>query len=612
MMQEYLYLEEIMKNRIVFIVVFFVLSLFFGSITGIAITSDEYIAQQYSPILYFEKDETCYPVDVSYYIENSALYVISGVDPELQTDLVSESPSIEDLGNQSSEYQFLDNQLGTTRDNNGIILDYQNNISQLGYTIYSHIYSNGGTTVVQYWMFYVFNKGELNSHEGDWEMVQIVLSDSKPVEVMCSQHYSGQKASWDLVEKEGDHVKIYVALGSHANYFRPYSGKFGLANDVVGDNGKVLKTNDYTLELLESQDWLDFKGRWGEFFTIDSIVLGEAGPYGPQYYGRAFETSKAAWDDPIEWGANLLEVNTYFFLFEWVLYNFIMVFFIATAASICILAFRIFRRHRRYGLGPRILSVLYIDGFNLKSIGNILCIIGIIIAIFGLFNQWYSVSTNVVIPGQTQMNLPNLIFIDGIHGLQMTLPSTTGPTPLGSFMMPFSLIIGIGLVFFVIDTIGVPTSKKLGKKYVLRGIRVALSIIMILVLIVMLGPIINEVVESQAGGNAEISKIFNGISSQPFSGSSAYTIPITENEYATINLEWGLGSGGFLLLIAGIIISISGLIEFAAHSIFFEQKTFEKSNKKEHKKLNEKSKKTLDESRIEKSSSADIEKKKND
>ena len=108
-MREYLYLEEIMKNRIVFIVVFFVLSLFFGSITGIATTSDEYIAQQYSPILYFEKDETCYPVDVSYYIENSALYVISGVNPELQIDLVSDSPSIEDLGNQSSEYQFLDN-----------------------------------------------------------------------------------------------------------------------------------------------------------------------------------------------------------------------------------------------------------------------------------------------------------------------------------------------------------------------------------------------------------------------------------------------------------------------------------------------------------------------
>ncbi|MCK5458827.1 MAG: hypothetical protein KAI20_02970, partial [Thermoplasmatales archaeon] len=270
-----------------------------------------------------------------------------------------------------------------------------------------------------------------------------------------------------------------------------------------------------------------------------------------------------------------------------------------TIVSLCILAFRIYRRHKRYGLGPRILSLLYIDGINLKSIGNILCIVGIIVAIFGLFNQWYAVSTNIAIPGQAQMDIPDLILIDGIHGLQMTLPSATGPTPLGSFMIPFSLLIGIGLVFLIISTIGISASKKLGKKYIFRGIRIAIPIIMIIIVIMMLGPIVNEAVKNQAG-DVEFSNIFTGISSQPFGGSDTYTIPITETDSATMNLEWGLGLGGRLLLIAGIIIIMGGIIEFVAHVTFFEPKTVEKPKKEKRKKSKKKSKEPQEEAPIEK------------
>ena len=64
---------------------------------------------------------------------------------------------------------------------------------------------------------------------------------------MFSQHYAGQTATWNQVEKDGNHVKVYVARGSHANYIKPYSGKIGLASDNVGDNGKILRPiTDYT------------------------------------------------------------------------------------------------------------------------------------------------------------------------------------------------------------------------------------------------------------------------------------------------------------------------------------------------------------------------------
>ncbi len=72
-------------------------------------------------------------------------------------------------------------------------------------------------------------------------MIQVVLTGGQPSEVMFSQHYSGQKAKWSQVDKEGEHVKVYVARGSHANYIKPYSGKVGLASDTVGDNGKILR-----------------------------------------------------------------------------------------------------------------------------------------------------------------------------------------------------------------------------------------------------------------------------------------------------------------------------------------------------------------------------------
>ena len=53
-------------------------------------------------------------------------------------------------------------------------------------------------------------------HEGDWEMVQVVLnSDGTPIKAMYSQHVSGQKAAWSEVEKDGEVTKtaIFKHLG---------------------------------------------------------------------------------------------------------------------------------------------------------------------------------------------------------------------------------------------------------------------------------------------------------------------------------------------------------------------------------------------------------------
>ena len=546
--------------RILIVVPLLISFLFLGAIGGVA-QSDENIAEQYAPILYFEQGETCYPVDVSYHIDNSYLYQFTGDEPLL----IDESPSDLNLSAYVTGDYYLDNMLGTTDDEN-IIQDYQNKLSTLGYRVYCHIHQSGGTTVVQYWMFYAFNKGELNQHEGDWEMVQVVLSGGTPTDVMYSQHHGGQRATWDQVERDGDHVKVYVARGSHANYLRSYSGKFGVASDIVGANGKILESGDYTLELLESQDWLSFAGRWGEFDSYDDVFRGKVGPQGPMY-----RENGVMWNSPIDWSNGLSPADNNIFLFEWFLYNIVIIFLILTAVSISLIVFRIYRRHKKHGLGPRIVSMFYIDGFNIKSIGNILCIVGIIIAVFGLFNLWYVVSININVEDFETAGTVDMIAIDGIDGVKINLlDPSSGPVQLGSLSIPFSLFIGLGLVFLVLATIGISSSKKLGRKYITRGIKLLIPVIIILAVIMALGMI---PFGSVADGNADatVEEILGSISSAPFGGQK--TIPVYESGVSgQILFQWGLGLGGQLLLVAAIILLVAGIMEIIAKTSFFKER----------------------------------------
>jgi hypothetical protein len=557
---------------------------------GSAATDSE-LAEQYAPVLYFEGEETCYPVDVSYHIDNSYLYQI--IDDEAQ--LVTETPSEADLSSYSSDDYYLDNQQGTV-DDLGIIADYQSKLSTLGYTVYARVVSDGGYTIIQYWMFYAFNKGELNQHEGDWEMVQLVLSGDTPEQVMYSQHYSGQRTTWDQVESTGDHFNVYVARGSHANYLRYYSGKLGVANDYVGNNGRILQPSGYTLKLLEpdSEPWLSYAGQWGWVGATEedaevSSLLGQAGPSGPMF--RA-ESGSSMWNDPLLWGAGLGQLDNNVLLIEWLLYHFVTIFLLVTMLALGIGVYRIYRRHKTTGLGPRIVSMLYIDGVNLKSIGNILCFVGIVIAVFGLTNQWYSVSYGLtgtsVVEGYTTTSMVDVFNIDGINGIQITIPGSSGPVPMGSFSMPFSLIMGIGFLFLVIASVGLIESKKLGKKYIWRGIKLLIPVIIIIVVIMFIGNIISGSMADMGDEASGISGIFD-FTSSPLGGQQSMSI---SEVGGALTLQWGLGLGGQLLVLSGIVFIVAGILEIASKKTFFEAKAIEAPKKKKSKKTVEPEKPT--------------------
>ena len=98
--------------------------------------------------------------------------------------------------------------------------------------IYAHVASEATAPrklALQYWFFYAFNDFN-NTHEGDWEMIQLVFDaddaadalDERPVEVGYSSHEGAEKAAWDDDKLEivgGTHPVVYPAAGSHANKF---------------------------------------------------------------------------------------------------------------------------------------------------------------------------------------------------------------------------------------------------------------------------------------------------------------------------------------------------------------------------------------------------------
>ena len=233
-------------------------------------------------------------------------------------------------------------------------------------------------------------------------------------------------------------------------------------------------------------------------------------------------------------------------------------------------------RKKLTGLGPRIISIFYIDGLNTKSFGNILCIIGIIIAVYSLFNPWYLISTDITVSGYETSGLVNILSIDGINGIQLQFPGITGPLPLGSIMIPFSLLIGVGLIFLIFASVGLSKSKKLGNKYLFRGIRLLIPIIIILLIIISLRLIPFDSLANSGDAEVNIGEVIDSISDSPINGQRYITIQGIDGQ---IKLNWGLGLGGFLLLFSGILLIIAGILERLANTEFFQEKIISESKK---------------------------------
>lgn len=92
-------------------------------------------------------------------------------------------------------------------------------------TVYWHVWrdTKEDDVAIQYWFLYLFNGFE-NWHEADWEQITVRLEGGagrpRPEAVFYSAHQGGHFRDWEPVEKlAGTHPVVFVARGSHANYF---------------------------------------------------------------------------------------------------------------------------------------------------------------------------------------------------------------------------------------------------------------------------------------------------------------------------------------------------------------------------------------------------------
>jgi hypothetical protein len=85
-------------------------------------------------------------------------------------------------------------------------------------TTYAKIVREQDLTAIQYWLAYPYNDWR-STHEGDWEVVMVFLRGATPIACAYSAHHGGYRLPWALVETHDTHPIVYVANGSHANYF---------------------------------------------------------------------------------------------------------------------------------------------------------------------------------------------------------------------------------------------------------------------------------------------------------------------------------------------------------------------------------------------------------
>ena len=177
--------------------------------------------------------------------------------------------------------------------------------------VYAHVVSEpayAGKVALQYWFFYPFNDFN-NTHEGDWEMIQLVFDAddarsalaTEPTSVGYSSHEGAERSDWtdeEKLDRVGTHPVVYPAAGSHANKFTAAlyvgsSADAGVGCDDTRGPHRELRPSVKTIPsdaaaAGEAFPWITFEGRWGE---LQKAFYN--GPTGPNL--------KTQWTTPIEW-----------------------------------------------------------------------------------------------------------------------------------------------------------------------------------------------------------------------------------------------------------------------------------------------------------------------
>ncbi|HET9662523.1 MAG TPA: hypothetical protein VFP05_19500 [Thermomicrobiales bacterium] len=184
-------------------------------------------------------------------------------------------------------------------------------------SIYARVTTEPGRDgiVVQYWFYWVFNLFN-NTHESDWEGIQLTFDANTVEEVLdtgllpssiaFAQHEGGEQANWNdgKIDKVGNRIVAHPSSGSHADYYQSAvwlgwgenGSGFGCDYSNEPDDELpvdiILLPNEVTDPTSEFA-WLTFTGEWGQIQSPSMF----SGPTGP--------ITKPRWDHPITWSESI-------------------------------------------------------------------------------------------------------------------------------------------------------------------------------------------------------------------------------------------------------------------------------------------------------------------
>lgn len=506
-------------------------------------------AAEFAPFLHFTKGEKFYPTSVDYIIGSCILI------NRITNATVDAAPSANTLGNYVDTSLFLSNRLGTL---DAIASDYASKVNAIGYYAYFHVVNiNSSSTVIQYWFFYAYNDGPLNNHQGDLEVVEVFLDGSgTPVRAVYSQHGSGENAAWGDVELfDNTHPVVYVAQGSHANYFRSFQGKVGVENDIVGSDGISIMPDNSTLVSMDINPpgWLNFHGRWGYWGTDQEVALGEAGPLGPMQNQNGIR-----WADPQGYLDQTFGVASSYFILAWIVAYFLLFFIIYVVVRAAWKIVGIARLHRKGGLRVR----KFLKGRG--GIGLMLGIAAILLMVVALFMPWYTITASSDTGPLAKQGGVTLMNIDGISGMQVNLfmgsggDATSGYSSLFSMQIPFAILLAVGIILLTLDIIGVKNGRNLGRKFIFGAITSLLPFILIFLFMTQLPSFLPFASGLIPGQNipSGVNSMLNAIAANPVHGTTSQQFDVV----GMTTVSWGFGIGTYLFLVAAVIRIAAGFI----------------------------------------------------
>ena len=298
------------------------------------VTSNQYLAAQFMPMLNFDTSEKWRPLNVAMFLSErdpatgqpwhricDATITCSGLTGESDFTLYSGNESY--ISTHHNANSDPDSYTSPTPACNQSIGSTQRHDCDTGAasTMYYHVVgpSPGGYMYVDYWFFYRYNQGfgNVGNHAGDWEGITVAASLSGNTfafaefsqhgtwnsflrdNLICDTAASGSCGSETGPAYVGQHVMTVPAAGSHANYPRPNSsGEFDNSNDGGAPWGRNLDTGStgacpsnvpgsppnvcgpavIAFPATGAQRWTDWAGRWGETGTDP---VGSSSPTSP-------------------------------------------------------------------------------------------------------------------------------------------------------------------------------------------------------------------------------------------------------------------------------------------------------------------------------------------